>query len=206
MKVKICGVTHPDDAASAAREGADYIGMILSPHSKRQVTPIVAQEIAASARQGGAEPIAVFVEESAEQIMAFCEQADITIVQLHGKGSQSALDELIDRYRVIYALSVTKNGTLLQNRTLPPSVIPLYDTLSGGTGQPFDWSLLPRPQERQWMLAGGLNPQNVRHAIQLLKPHGVDVASGVEFPHATRKDPHLVKMFIHNAKQASETQ
>ena len=76
--------------------------------------------------------------------------------------------------------------------------------MAGGTGEPFDWKVFSPLKHTFWMLAGGLNPNNVGEAITLLKPGGVDVATGVEFPYTKRKDPLLVKAFIEAAKTAKE--
>jgi 2,5-diamino-6-(5-phospho-D-ribosylamino)pyrimidin-4(3H)-one isomerase/dehydratase len=195
MKVKICGVTHPEDAEYAAHLGADYIGIIFADRSMRKVTLPVAKSIADVCRKEGAEPIAVFVDETAEQIASICEQTGIKTVQLHGAISQQALQALLGHYSIIYAISVEKKV-----EALPNTVIPLYDS-EGGTGLSFDWMTFSPPQNRFWMLAGGLTADNVAEAIALLKPDGVDVATGVEVPHTRRKDPLLVKAFIQAAKE-----
>lgn len=204
MKVKICGMTHPADAEYAALSGADYIGIIFSDISKHKVSLPLAQDIAYAARQAGAEPIGVFIDETASQIALICEKTGIHWIQLHGPIPQQDLPLLLGHYSIIYTLSVQKNGSLSHPMELPDSMTLLYDTLKGGTGIPFDWKTFSPPTNRCWILAGGLNPNNVEEAITLLQPHGVDVASGVEFPHTIRKDPALVKAFIQTAKQLKE--
>lgn len=204
MKVKICGMTHPDDAEYAARLGADYIGIIFVDRSKRKVSLPVAKCIADVSRKAGAEPVGVFVDHTAAQIASICEQTGINTVQLHGATSHQALHAVLGRYSVIYAISVEKNGITSQTQTLPISVMPLYDNANGGTAVPFDWFAFSPPKNTCWMLAGGLNVENIAEAIALLKPNGVDVATGVEFPHAIRKDPSLVKAFIQAAKNVKE--
>lgn len=204
MKVKICGMTHPDDAEYAARLGADYIGIIFADRSRRKVSLAVAKCIADVSKKAGAEPVGVFVDQTADQIASICEQTGINTVQLHGATSQQALHAILGHYSIIYAISVEKNGITSQTQTLPISVIPLYDNSNGGTGVPFDWMAFSPPKNTCWMLAGGLNAENVADAIALLKPNGVDVATGVEFPNTTRKDPILVKAFIQAAKNVKE--
>lgn len=204
MKVKICGMTHPDDAEYAARLGADYIGIIMADRSRRKVSLSVAKCIADVSRKVGAEPVGVFVDQTADQIISICTQTGINTVQLHGATSHQALHTILGYYSIIYAVSVEKNGVISQTQTLPISVIPLYDHSNGGTGVPFDWMTFSPPKNTCWMLAGGLNADNIAEAIALLKPNGVDVATGVEFPNSTRKDPILVKAFIQAAKNAKE--
>lgn len=201
MKVKICGMTHPDDAEYAASLGADYIGMIFDDRSRRKVSLPVAKWIADISRKSGAEPVAVFVDQTADQIAFICEQTGINTVQLHGVISQQALHDILDHYSIIYAISVEKNGVTSQKQALPISVIPLYDNSNGGSGVSFDWTAFSPSKNTCWMLAGGLNADNVAEAIALLKPNGVDVATSVEFPNTTRKDPLLVKAFIQTAKK-----
>ena len=204
MKVKICGMTHPDDAEYAACLGADYIGIIFADRSTRKVSLPVAKSIADVSKNMGAEPVGVFVDQTAHQIASICEQTGINTVQLHGAISQQALPVLLSNYSIIYAISVEKNGVVSQTQTLPISVIPLYDNSNGGTGVPIDWMTFSPSKNNFWMLAGGLNSDNVVEAIALLKPDGVDVATGVEFPNTTRKDPLLVEAFIQAAKNVKE--
>lgn len=202
MKVKICGITHPDDAEYAVRFGADYIGMIFAEQSKRKISLSMAKRIVAISKNNGAEPVGVFVEQTADQIISICEATGINTVQLHGTISQNALDTLLKDYSIIYAISVGKNG--VTHQSLPSSVIRLYDNSTGGAGIPFNWKAFSSPKNNFWMLAGGLNPENIAEAIATLKPGGVDVATGVEFPNMTRKDPLLVKAFIQTAKNLKE--
>lgn len=198
MKVKICGVTHPEDALFAARLGADYIGIIFSDRSKRKVEQQMGKQIAAAAQQQGATPVGVFVDESAEEILTICNETGIAFVQLHGAISQSTVNVL--PFPVFYAIEVQGNRTVLETPQLPSKAIPLYDCGKGGSGIPFDWVHFS-PPDHPWILAGGLHPGNVREAIDKLNPYGVDVATGVELPQCTRKDPDLLKAFIKRAKE-----
>jgi len=204
MKVKICGVTHPDDALYAARLGADYVGIIFSPQSKRQVLQKEAKAIAQSARQGGAEPVGVFVDESLEEIIECCTAAEIGTIQLHGPRAQECLLDLQGRYSIIYSIPVGADGAVSSEHPLPVNGTLLFDGLKGGSGKTFDWSAFSPPEGRFYLLAGGLNPDNVKEAIDLLAPGGVDVSSGVELAGSIRKDPLLVKVFIQAAKRGKK--
>lgn len=204
MKIKICGITHPDDAQYAASLGADYIGMIFAEQSKRRVSLSMAKSISHVSQRFGSEPVGVFVEQSADEIISICKKTGINTVQLHGAISQDALDVLLKNYSVIYVVSAGENEIAHQTRSLPSSMIRLYDNSKGGSGVTFDWKSFSSPKNVFWMLAGGLNPENVADAIAELHPGGVDVATGVEFPNMTRKDPFLVKTFIQNARKLKE--
>ncbi|BAE81209.1 N- (5'-phosphoribosyl) anthranilate isomerase [Chlamydia felis Fe/C-56] len=204
MKVKICGVTHPEDAEYAALLGADYIGMIFAEKSKRKTSLSMAKSITNTTKRLGAEPVGVFVEQTTDQIIAICEQTGIKTVQLHNSFPSGSLEKLLRDYSIIYAISVRENGDVCHPQSLPPKVIPLYDTEKGGTGKQFNWKAFSSPRDTFWMLAGGLNPANIEEAIATLHPNGVDVATGVEFPNKTRKDPDLLKAFIQSAKILGE--
>lgn len=203
MKVKICGIIHSDDAEYAVRAGVDYIGIIFTARSKRIVSLPLGKDIADVSRDLGAEPVGVFMDQTADQIIYICEQTGIKKVQLHGIIAQQALHVLLSNYSVIYAMFDEKNEMTFQTESLPFSVIPLYEQ-SQGTGRSFAWSKFSAPKNTPWILGGGLHPGNVANAIALLKPSGVDVASGVEYPNSLRKDPVLVKSFIQAAKHLKE--
>ena len=155
MKIKICGITDPDMAFFAAEAGADFIGIICYPPSKRYVAPDLAKEIAAAAIKGGAEPVAVFVDGEREEI----EELGIPTLQLYGK-----IPVLRDTYRYLYANH--------PDISLREGDYVLIDYSRG-----FDGDI---PQDKPYFLAGGLTAENVSSAIKKLKPYGVDVCSGVE--------------------------
>lgn len=196
-KIKICGVTHPEDAAFAITSGADYIGMIFSPSSKRNIEVSLAVQIARVVRERGALPVGVFVDQTVEEIHYLCEQIGLQMVQLHGTKARQACLHLDPSLKVIYAVPAE------EVKEVPCKAIPLYDGLNGGMGKSFNWKLFT-PPKRDWFLAGGLTPHNVRKAMALLKPFAVDVSTGVEFPGIPRKDPLLVQAFIEAIRTCEE--
>ena len=204
MKVKICGITHPEDAEYAAHIGADYIGMIFADRSKRKVSLSVAKDIVEASKNLGGEPVGIFMNQTADEIASICEQTGLKTLQLHGTISQQALFILSRKYCILYAISGDKGGSVCPTHHLPSSVILLYDNSTAGSGVPFHWMTFSPPKNRCWMLAGGLTPENVAEAIALLNPYGVDVATGVEFPNSARKDPLLLTAFIQAAKSVQE--
>eukprot|EP00271_Cylindrocystis_brebissonii_P000190 TRINITY_DN1022_c0_g1_i1.p1 TRINITY_DN1022_c0_g1~~TRINITY_DN1022_c0_g1_i1.p1 ORF type:complete len:314 (+),score=43.25 TRINITY_DN1022_c0_g1_i1:750-1691(+) len=212
--VKVCGVTSPDDAAMAAKAGADFIGMIIWPKARRSVGGSLAAEIAAAAREGGAEPVGVFVDEDADAVLEACQTATLSIAQLHGDGARSAAAALLaSPLRLIYVVHADQTGVI--QTPLPPirqdeSYFDwlLVDGLQGGSGHKFDWANLKLPPvlgQRGWILAGGLTPSNVGDAVALLRPTMVDVSSGVTMADKLRKDPDQVAAFITAAKSQSLT-
>eukprot|EP01018_Ginkgo_biloba_P008656 Gb_05890 [translate_table: standard] len=201
--VKMCGITSVHDAIIAAEAGAKFIGMILWPKSKRSVSLNVAKEISKVAREHGAEPVGVFVEEDANEIGQACDATDIAFVQLHGNGARNALSSLVQHRRIIYVLHVDRNGEIL---TKPPTEACstlvdwiLIDSLQGGSGQRFDWDKFRVPiaaSKYGWFLAGGIDPGNVTKAISILRPDAVDVSSGICSPDGIQKDSARIVSFM----------
>ncbi|GMH32820.1 hypothetical protein BSKO_00654 [Bryopsis sp. KO-2023] len=202
--VKVCGVTNADDAAYAAKNGANFIGMIMWPKAKRYVPPTIAHDIANAARDNGASPIGVFVDESAEKIWDVCQASSVAIAQLHGNESRSEMDALNANLETIYVLNAHPDGRI--ETALPDGdQIPdwfLIDSLKGGSGKSFDWANLTVPEacSKGWFLAGGLTHENVSDAVRIANPTCVDVSSGVCGPDGLKKDWGKVKKFIENAK------
>ncbi|NGX37066.1 MAG: N-(5'-phosphoribosyl)anthranilate isomerase [Chlamydiae bacterium] len=204
MKVKICGITDPEDAKHAARCGADYIGIIFARSSKRCVSLSQGRQIARIARKEGAEPVGIFADETADEIFSICRTCEIKTIQLHGEISQKAFLTLRPHFFIIYAVFVESDGTILPGQNIPPGPILLFDSPKGGSGKSFAFEDLSLPKDCECFLAGGLNPNNISRAIELLNPDGVDVASGVEYASNIRKDPELIENFIQAAKKIEE--
>lgn len=185
MIIKICGIKDPEMAFFAAQAGAHLIGIMQYTQSKRYVSPELGREIAIAAREGGARPVAVYVDSSAEEIISTCEQMDIDMVQTYQKNL--LLPAVLDRIyanpeEVLVEVLVRENRDLL-----------LFDHASG-TGTAFDWDAFKPPVGHGWILGGGLNPQNVRDAIEKLSPIGVDVSTGVELNGVKNRE--LIQEFI----------
>jgi len=221
MWVKICGNTNLEDAQLAARLGADALGFVFAP-SLRQVT---ASQVAAITPHLPIpiERVGVFSTRDVDQIVATAVDAGLTAVQLHGGFNEQLIQRLHDRFagsiRILPTLHWTINPTTESNTVLLATQIERINRLgltdgilidsklggaSGGTGIVFDWTAARTtfalaPAGIHLIVAGGLNPQNVAHAIKQLKPWGVDVSSGIESSPG-RKDPVLLARFIENAR------
>ncbi|URE44819.1 N-(5'-phosphoribosyl)anthranilate isomerase [Musa troglodytarum] len=207
--VKMCGITSAKDAEMAANAGASLIGMIIWPNSKRSVSLKVAKEISKVARECGAKPVGVFVDDDADTILRNSDAADLEFVQLHGNGSRSTLPILLQQNRIIYVLHVDENGNLLNHVSDEESSLVdwlLVDSAQGGSGKGFNWRRFQLPTMRSkygWLLAGGLHADNVCEAVATLKPDGVDVSSGICGSDGIQKDPLRISSFMSKVKSLS---
>jgi phosphoribosylanthranilate isomerase len=199
-RVKICGLTRVQDALAAEDAGADALGLNFVPNTKRFIDLARAQEISRALSPFMAR-VGVFRNADFETILETVEYVGLSAVQLNGQESDDFAAQVAKLRPVIRAVSFKPN------LKLPPDDTLLIDGLDPGSGQAFDWTALKTVNlsGRRWLLAGGLNPDNVAAAVRQLQPWGVDVSSGVEAS-AGVKDHKLVLAFVRSAKTALETQ
>lgn len=185
MKVKICGITNPEDAREAVRLGAWAIGLVQYPESPRRCDPAIAAEISSELRRR-CEVAGVFVNASLEEVTAVAADQSLTMIQLHGEEGPSFCTEVARRTgcKVAKAIRVSSGADVHAAETYRTD-FHLFDTrrgdLWGGSGESFDWDLVAaRRSSVPMLLAGGLRPDNVARAIEVARPFGIDVATGVE--------------------------
>lgn len=204
-KVKICGITREGDATAAADAGADLIGLNLWPGTPRFVSVAHARRIADAVR-GRIEIVAVFVDASRDEILYAIDQIGAQAVQLHGSETPQLAASLGD-IRVIKAVRVAQQKDLRQLEDFPAFAFVLdakVQGFRGGTGQTFDWGLArTAARQNRILLAGGLTPENVAEAVRVVRPWGVDTASGVETSPGV-KDHRKLELFVANAKLCNE--
>jgi phosphoribosylanthranilate isomerase len=205
VRVKICGITTPEDGVMAARAGADAIGLVFHPQSPRYVDSATARAIAAAVPPLVLR-VGVFVDPTPPVIAEAIEAGGLDLLQLHGSEPPEAFDALprraIKAIRVGASFDIEQalrydgraHGLLLDTETT---------RAQGGTGETFDWSLVQELRQRAsyLILAGGLNPENVTRAIKAVRPDAVDVSSGVERAPG-QKDPDMVRAFIEAIQEA----
>ena len=207
MKIKICGITNVEDAEVAVAAGADALGFVMYRKSPRWVEPAVARAIVA-----GLPPfvsaVGVFVNEEAEKVRTLMDECGFALAQLHGDESAVYCQNL--GRPVLKALRLKDRATFLalaefQGRANVRGILldAFSDQAYGGTGQTVDWTLAEEAaRSTPVILAGGLSPANVAGAIQMVRPYGVDVSSGVELSPG-KKDHHKLKAFIEAARLVS---
>ncbi len=188
MRIKICGITQPQQAKAIAQLGATALGFICVPTSPRYVTVEQIQTIVASLPVN-CDKIGVFADSTLEQIVEVVTQTGLTGVQLHGKESIEFCDRLgqiLPKVERIKAIRVKIPEDLDQACQYIQHVETLlldayHPNQLGGTGQTLDWTNLQQFHPNcPWFLAGGLNPKNIQDALNLVQPDGIDLSSGVE--------------------------
>jgi phosphoribosylanthranilate isomerase len=183
MKVKVCGITSYEDAAMALNQGVDALGFNFFPPSPRYLKPAEARLIIRRLPPFVA-TVGLFVNVAqADLVSEMAHIAGVQVLQLHGDETPEYCSKLAP-WPLIKALRIGKDYIPRDLDAYPVQGFLLDakdDILFGGTGQSFDWSLTKEIQHiRPIILAGGLRPDNVREAIRIVKPYGVDVCSGVE--------------------------
>jgi phosphoribosylanthranilate isomerase len=201
VKVKICGITNPEDALKAADYGADAMGFVFFEGSPRCISPDEARDIIMKLPPC-VTTVGVFVNERMEETERIASHALIDIIQLHGHESPEMC--LVNR-RVIRAVRVRELDDLehLKQCVASAYLLDTYDPeLYGGTGQIFNWDIAVEAKKvGRIILAGGLSPENVEEAVRRVRPYAVDVSSGVE-DEKRRKNHLKMRLFIERAKGA----
>jgi phosphoribosylanthranilate isomerase len=223
-KVKICGITNIEDALDAVAAGADALGFVFCPTSPRHTTPARAGEIIAALPPGLAK-VAVLVNPRADFVTQLIHDAGINTIQFHGEESPEwirilalPLEVCADHTPLVPPCDASGRvrvhgikAVRIRDKESVASLEPygtdawLLDAYvagnRGGTGAQFNWDLAIAAKEfhRPIVLAGGLTPENVAQAVQRVRPHAVDVSSGVESAPG-KKDPDKVRAFIDAAK------
>jgi phosphoribosylanthranilate isomerase len=210
-RVKICGLSRTEDALVAAEAGADFLGFIFAP-SRRQIAPEAAAEIIAAVRNSGQQPetVGVFVNEKPDEVNDIAARLRLDRVQLSGDEEWEYCREIEMPVIKVIHISQDATGTNIlheirrgHDKLGNKECLCLLDTgganTFGGTGKPFDWRIAGEVcAVFKAIVAGGLNPDNVRDLITEVNPWGVDVSSGVEIN--GQKDIHKIKEFIRNVR------
>jgi len=207
-RVKICGITRPEDALYAANQGVDAIGLVFYDKSPRCVTTAQAIEIC-KVLPAFVTSVALFKDADVESIQQVLEQVPIDLLQFHGCEKSSFCRQFGKPY--IKALGMDVEGTTNQLENLSRQADAYYDARgllldshapgdAGGTGESFDWNTVPQDLPQPVILAGGLDSNNVAEAIRTVKPYAVDVSSGVESEKGI-KSAELITAFMNTVRE-----
>lgn len=217
MQVKICGIKDEDMLGAAIDAGTDFVGFVFFPKSPRHVSVSQASELARFLRQTPENErpkiVSLVVNASDEELELICKEVQPDYIQFHGSETAERTKEINERFQtpLIKAIGVTTASDVALADDYSAAEIILFDAkadpkltdLPGGNGIPFDWTALTGQKEkRNFMLSGGLTPENVAEAIALTGASIVDVSSGVEISPGV-KDRALIQAFIQAAKDAT---
>ena len=196
--IKICGLRRLEDAVILNREKVDAAGFVFYPPSRRFVRPELAGKIK-KLLYPSIRTVGVFVKEDPERVVALHEAGIIDMAQLHGDEDEDYIEKIqnMTGKPVIKAFSI-KTPEDVQRALRSPADYILLDHGAGGTGEPFDWTLVP-PVRRPFFLAGGIGPENIRSAIGTLHPWAVDLSSSLETD--GRKDQAKIQQIARMLKQ-----
>lgn len=198
-RVKICGLTRIQDVDAAVEAGADALGFVFTPRSKRYLQTGLARELVARVPAFIAR-VGLFMDQDATEIEQVLKTVPLSLLQFHGSESQVFCTSFGLPY--IKALAMASAGGATMADAYSDAAALLLDShepgAPGGTGKTFDWSAIPQ-LPKPLVLAGGLKPENVGRAVRLVRPWAVDVSSGVEEAPGVKSRDKMIE-FIKEAK------
>jgi len=201
-RVKICGITRPEDAVSAARLGVDAIGLVFYAKSPRYVNVAQARAIC-DVLPGFVTPVALFLNADESLVKKVVSEVGIDLLQFHGTETASYCESFAKPYVKALGVSGETNLVALMNSYTSARSVLLDSHVhgaAGGTGETFDWLSIPEQLRQKIILAGGLKPDNVAQAIQQVRPYAVDLSSGVELAPGV-KDINLMTRLMQEIKR-----
>ena len=202
--IKICGITQAQDALQAAELGADAIGVNFYPKSPRAISVANLANLVEGLPER-VDVVALFVNPTAELVREVLGTGVVDLLQFHGEESADFCEQFEMPYMKVVAVRADSDlkSELAKYQSAKYILLDSFDPiLLGGTGKTFDWgkvSELSEQQQSRLVIAGGLQPENVREAIEAVHPFGVDVSSGVEASKGI-KDISKMKSFIEGVR------
>lgn len=203
--IKICGIKTPEILSVAASAGARFAGFVFVPQSPRYIHPEQARLLSRQLPTG-LRSVGLFVDPSDEDLAHILGAVSLDFIQLHGDENPARVQAIKSRFNipVIKAFAISAADDLDQVAAYIPVIdwilfdakAPASSNIAGGNGVAFDWTILKDKKfSKPWMLSGGLTPENVADALNILNPDAVDVSSGVESSRGV-KDAQKVRDFI----------
>jgi phosphoribosylanthranilate isomerase len=201
-RIKICGVTRPEDAQAAAASGADALGLVFHAASPRHLTPQQARQVAQTIPPFVTR-VGLFVNPAENEVREALREAALDVLQFHGEDPPEFCAQFGRPF--LKAIRVKAGVDLVQCAARYSGAQGLLldafvEGMHGGTGASFDWALIPRDLPLPVVLSGGLHADNVAEAIRQVRPYAVDVSSGVEAAKGI-KDAAKIAAFINEVKR-----
>ena len=204
VKIKICGITRAEDAETLVRLGVDALGLIFYEPSPRYVCPDAARELSRAVK-GETMRVGVFVDAPSATVGAAVERVGLDVLQFQGAETPAYCASFGLPYLRAFRVGGAFDHAAVEASYAGALAIHLDASvpgLAGGTGRRFDWRQWPERPGLNYMLAGGLTPENVRGAVERLRPWGVDVSTGVESPVKGVKDSERMSRFVEEVRRA----
>jgi len=203
--IKICGITRVADAEAVVAAGADALGLNFAPVSPRQIEVSRAREIS-EAVAGAVLRVGLFVDADTGDVARVLDAVDLDVLQFHGAEPADFCRQFGLPYMKVFRVEEPFDLASAHAR-YPDACCLLLDAfvpgVHGGTGKRLEPAFWPTsPGEVRLVLAGGLNPANVREAVERLKPYAVDVSGGVETERKGEKDPARIRQFVEEVRSA----
>ncbi|MFT0846178.1 phosphoribosylanthranilate isomerase [Actinomycetaceae bacterium L2_0104] len=201
MYIKVCGLKSSEMVEVAIGAGADAIGVVHAAGSPRHLDMDTAREVIAAAR-GRVDTALVVATFPVLEAVEMARELGVSVLQLHGNYAAADFAYARENFSRIWRATSLKKNPDLHVGAQGEELI-LLDAPKAGSGEAWDLSALAtsRP-DGNWLLAGGLNPENVAQAIAVAQPWGVDVSSGVESAPG-KKDSELIRLFVARARAAA---
>lgn len=212
-RIKICGLTRIEDLRAAIQDGADAVGLVFYPKSPRYVAPAIAGQLLAAVPPF-VSTVGLFVNATQQQVAEVVRQVPVSMLQFHGDETMEqcvAIAHAVNRpfMRAVRMSPEMTGADLLKCEGNYRAASSLFAGLLldafvegyGGGGKVFDWSLIPKELAPRVVLSGGLSVQNVTEAVLQVRPHAVDVSSGVEQSKGI-KDSARIRSFMRAVRDA----
>lgn len=203
IRIKICGITRPEDGIAAARLGVDAVGLVFYPPSPRAVTCEQAAEVIA-ALPPLLTTVGLFVNPDPVFVEEVLERVPLGMLQFHGDETPADCRQFHRPYLKAVRMreGVELERVMIEYNDAAGILLDAYQPGTyGGTGARFDWTRIPSRRSRPIVLAGGLTPENVGDAIRRTRPEGVDVSGGVESAKGV-KDVAKIAAFVQGVRNA----
>ena len=205
-RIKFCGMTRAEDVALASELGVDAVGLIFAERSKRRIDVSRAREL-----RGAAGPfvttVALFMDNGITPVQGIISIVKPMLLQFHGEETAEECERFGLPYLKVVAMGSGNGIDTVQRH--PDAAGFVFDShaagQAGGSGEAFDWTALTDIGARRVILAGGLTPENVYDAVRAVRPHAVDVSSGIEASPGI-KDAERMRRFIAQVRRADESE